>query len=261
MVTIKSPKEIQIMREGGQVLAETLAKVAAAVKPGVCIADLNRLAQDELVAAGGSPAFLGYRGGHKSPPYPATLCVSINDEVVHGIGTRKTLLKEGDIVGLDIGVRYPAKKGLFTDMAVTVAVGKISPEKQKLMNATLDALNRTIALIAPGVKTTDLSKMTQKTVEAAGYSAIRDLTGHGVGYEIHEDPPIFCYYQRGMPECILKEGMVICIEPMVCAGGWRVTVDDDGWTIRTADGRPSAHFEHTIAVTKGGHEILTIARS
>ncbi|MBI4268354.1 type I methionyl aminopeptidase [Candidatus Uhrbacteria bacterium] len=258
MVTIKKPDEIIRLREGGTILARALATVAAAVKPGVCIADLDALAHDELVSAGGVPAFFGYRGSKKNPPYPATLCVSINDEVVHGIGTRKLYLKEGDIVGLDIGVKYPLKKGLFTDMAVTVGVGRVSAEKKRLMNVAQQALDDAIAIIKSGVKTTDISKVIQKTCEKAGYSVVRDLTGHGVGYEIHEDPPIFCFYQSGMPETVLQEGMVIAIEPMVCAGDWRVIVDDDQWTIRTTDGKPSAHFEHTIVVTRDGYKILTL---
>lgn len=257
MVTRKKEHEIELLRQGGALLSQTLIRVSQAVVPGVNMRDLNALAERLLREGGGAPAFLGYGKRGDTPAYPATLCVSVNNEVVHGIGTRNILLQEGDIVGLDIGVKYPKKKGLFTDMAMTVGVGKISSEKKRLIDVTRASLEQTIELIRPGCSTLDLSKSIQKTCESAGFSVARDLTGHGVGYEVHEDPPIFCYYQRGMPETILEEGMVICIEPMVCAGDWRVTVDPDGWTIRTADRKPSAHFEHTIAVTKNGHEVLT----
>lgn len=258
MVSIKKPEEIKILKEGGALLARTLQDVAKKVAPGMNIRDLDAHAEKLLRDGGGSSAFLGYRGSRRNPPYPSTLCVSINDEVVHGIGNREIQLKEGDIVGLDIGVRYPADTGLYTDMAVTVAVGRVSPEKKRLMHVAQTALERSIAAVSPGVKTTDLSKIIQRACREAGYSPVRNLTGHGVGYAVHEDPPIFCYYEQGMPETVLQEGMVIAIEPMICAGGWRVTTDADGWTIRTLDGKPSAHFEHTIAVTSSGHEVLTV---
>ena len=191
MVTIKSQQEIELLREGGKLLASVLEQVAQKVTAGTHIKDLDHLAEQLIRESGGEPAFLGYRGDRRTPPYPATLCVSINDEVVHGVGTRENILADGDIVGLDIGMRYPEKNGFFTDMAVTVPVGRVSPTAIRLMKVTRDALNAAIALVRPGAKTIDLSKIIQGTVERAGFSPVRSLTGHGVGYKLHEDPPIF----------------------------------------------------------------------
>ncbi len=255
----KTAQEITLMRHSGRILANALAKVVGHVETGVSLRELDVYAQQYLEEAGGEVAFRGYQGSRDVPPYPATLCASVNDEVVHGIGTRDIVLKEGDIVGLDLGVRYPAKKGLYTDMAVTVGVGKISSTSARLIAVTQEALGRAISLVRPGQDIKSISKEIQLFVEAHGYGVIRDLTGHGIGYALHEDPPIFNYDDRTAPHVILKEGMTICIEPMVSVGTWRVKVDSDGWTIRTSDGSLAAHFEHTILVTKDGHEILTEA--
>jgi methionyl aminopeptidase len=257
MVTIKKPEEIIVMREGGRHLAATLALLASAVRPGISIRQLDDMARKELMRRGGTPAFLGYGAGRKGQGFPSTLCVSLNNEVVHGIGTRDIILKEGDIVGLDIGVQYPAKNGLFTDMATTVPVGTVSADAERLIRTTREALTRAIEKVGPGVMTSELAKTVQQICEAQGYGVIRDLTGHGVGYAVHEDPPIFCYWDDRLPNVELREGMVICIEPMVVMGDWRVKVDKDQWTVRTADGSLAAHEEHTIAVTREGHEILT----
>ncbi len=253
-VTTKTPEERAVLREGGAILAQTLAQVADAVRPGIPIADLDALARRLLEREGGVPAFLGYGKGKGVPGFPATLCVSINDEVVHGIGNRPLFLRDGDIVGLDIGVKY---KGLFTDMAVTVGVGAISSEASRLLKTTQAALATAIDAVRPGAWTKEISQAIQRVAEGNGFAVIRDLTGHGVGYAVHEDPPIFCYWNERMPNVQLKEGMVICIEPMVTSGTWRVTVDPDHWTIRTSDGSLAAHFEETIAVTADGHEVLT----
>jgi len=258
MITIKTPEEITILREGGHILAQALQATQNAVRPGIKIKELNAIAHEYLVNHGGTPSFLGYGASKKTHGFPSALCVSVNSEIVHGDGTREIALQEGDIVGLDLGVQYPAKKGLFTDMAVTVGVGKISREAQKLITVTKDALKKSIQEVRPSGYIHDISKVTQSFCEAHGFSVIRDLTGHGVGHAVHEDPPIFCYYDSRMPKVELKEGMVICIEPMVAEGDWRIITADDGWTVRMRDGKLGAHFEHTIAVTKTGYEILTV---
>lgn len=257
MISIKDKKEIDLMRESGKILARAVKEVCAAVKPGIHLRVLDDVARESILAQGGDLAFFGYGQRKGQPGFPATLCASVNDEVVHGIGARDVLLKEGDIVGIDLGVRYPKKNGLFTDMAVTVGVGRISKEAQKLIDVTRESLAQAIELVAPGVKISEISKVIQTVNEKNGFSVIRDLSGHGIGYSLHEEPAIYCYYDSRHPDVVLKEGMVICIEPMVAAGGWRVATDDDEWTIRTCDGSLAAHFEHTIAVTKDGYEVLT----
>lgn len=257
MITRKKPKEIDIMRTGGKILATVLHEVVKVAQPGVSLKSLDAFAYDRIVEAGAVPAFLGYGKRRGQSPYPATLCVSVNDEVVHGIGNRQRMLQEGDIAGLDLGLRYPKNNGLYTDMAVSVGVGTISKERKRLIQTTKNSLDAAIALVRPGVTTRELSHAIQTVCENEGFSVIRDLTGHGIGYALHEDPPILCYVNHRAPIIMLEEGMVICIEPMVCAGDWAIIVDNDQWTIRTADGQPSAHFEHTIAVTKDGYAILT----
>ncbi len=254
MISIKSDKEIELMRQGGAILSGALDHVRKMVKPGVSLKALDDAAREYITADGGGVAFFGYGQRKGQPGFPATLCASVNDEVVHGIGCRDVVLREGDIVGLDLGVKY---KKMYTDMAVTVGVGDISKEVQKLIDVTRESLNNAIALVRPGVKISELSKTIQKHCEGNGFSVIRDLSGHGIGYNLHEEPSIFCYYDSRHADVELKAGMVICIEPMVTAGDWRVVTDEDCWTIRTQDGSRSAHFEHTIAVTKEGHEILT----
>ncbi len=258
MITLKTPEEISILRKGGAILAAALFEVQKAVKPGVRISELDRIAQEYIENHGGSCPLVGYGASRGVSGFPATMCISINDEVVHGIGTRDIVLKEGDIVGLDIDIQYPAKNGLYTDMAVTVGVGTISKEAQKLIDVTREARDRAIALVRPGAYVHDISKEVQGYCEGKGYSLIRDLTGHGVGYAVHEDPAIPNFYDSRMPVVKLKEGMVICIEPMVAMGDWHVTTDHDEWTIRMADHSLAAHFEHTIAVTKDGYEVLTL---
>lgn len=257
MITVKKPHEIEILRQGGRLLAQALHMAASLVVPGVSMKELNDATQEFLITNGGKPSFLGYGGTRHTIPYPATLCVSRNDEVVHGIGTRNIILQNGDIVGLDLGVQYPAHNGLFTDMALTVGVGNITPAQERLIMVTNESLHKAIKKIRPGVEISEISRTIQEYCESHGLNVVRDLTGHGVGYAVHEDPPIFNYYDKRMPKVLLKEHMVICIEPMVVMGDWRVIVDPDGWTIRTRDGSLSAHCEETIVVTKNGCEVIT----
>ncbi|MBI2484022.1 type I methionyl aminopeptidase [Candidatus Uhrbacteria bacterium] len=219
--------------------------------------DLDGRAEEYIRNAGGIPAFLGYAGSQGAQPYPATLCISVNDEVVHGIGTRKRMLQSGDIVGFDIGMAYPEYEGLYTDMASTVGIGRISQEAERLIRVTKESLARAIALVRHGVSVRAIGSGVQQYCESYGYGVIRDLTGHGIGKKLHEDPPIFNYDEPRTASVHLRDGMTVCIEPMISAGSWKVKMDPDGWTIRTVDGSFAAHFEHTILVTRTCGEVLT----
>ncbi len=248
---IKSQAEIETIAEGGKLIHDILRKTAGLVRPGVSTWELNQMAEQEIYAIGARPSFKNY--GPKKNPFPAGLCTSVNDQVVHGMPSKTVILKEGDIVSLDIGMEY---KSLFTDTAITVPVGKVSDAAKKLIEITKKALTVGIDAIKPGLKVGAISSAIQQTAESSGFSVVRDLVGHGVGYEVHEDPPIPCY---GKPTqgITLEEGMVLAIEPMLCIGEHFVIFDSDGWTVRTTDGELSAHFEHTVAVTKNGSKILT----
>lgn len=266
MITVKTKEEIEILREGGRRLAQILQKIVAAAKPGVSALDLDGLAEGLIFESGGTPAFKGYRLEGLKTPYPGSLCVSINDEVVHGIPRKDKILKEGDVVGLDIGMAWPANAAtsyqlqatspLFTDMAVTIGIGKISLDAERLIRATKEALDVGIQSVRPGARIGDISHAIQKYLEKHHLGIIHDLAGHGVGYKLHEEPFIPNYGRKGAgPE--IREGMVLAIEPMATLGDWRVTLDRDNWTFRTKDNSLAAHFEHTVAVTKAGADILT----
>lgn len=248
---IKTQEEIDIIAEGGKLIRDILHRAGEMAKPGISTWELNEFAEAEISKIGGRPSFKGY--GPKKNPYPAGLCTSVNHQVVHGIPSRDVILKSGDIIGLDIGMEY---KGLYTDTAITVAVGQVSDVAQKLIETTKKCLALAINEVRDGVRIGDLSFAMQSTAEAAGFSAVRDLVGHGVGYDVHEEPSIPCFGKKGTGEK-LKEGMVIAIEPMLCEHEYFVRIEKDGWTISTADGGLSAHFEHTVAVTKDGARVLT----
>lgn len=257
MITIKTPEEIKVLREGGKKLAEIFEKVKEAAKPGVTTKELDRLAESLIFSIGGKPAFKGYRlsgNNKKTSPYPASLCTSVNDEIVHGIPGDDRVLKEGDIIGLDIGMAY---NHLITDMAATKGVGKISELKQRLLDVTKEALFRGIAQVKEGAFVHDIGAAIQPFVESKGFKLVsRDLGGHGVGYTLHEEPLISNWHENANKRIELKAGMALAIEPMV-AGTSGIKLDPDGWTYRTADGSFAAHFEHTVVVTKIGVEILT----
>jgi methionyl aminopeptidase len=248
---IKSKEDIAKIREGGQIIHKILREVAAHAKPGVTTLELDTLAEDLIIKAGGIPAFKNF--GPKEYPFPFTLCTSINSAVVHGMPSKEAVLKEGDILGLDIGMKY---KGMYTDTAITVPIGNISKEAQRLLDVTKEALNLAIKEVKEGNKVGDIAAATQKHIEKNGFSVVRQLTGHGVGYGLHEDPEVPGFGKAGTGP-VLKEGMVLAIEPMATAGDYRLKYDEDGWTISTVDGSLGAQFEHTIAVTKNGAEILT----
>lgn len=253
MIILKTKKEIADLREGGKILASVHSALVKHVKIGVSTKDLDNIAIELIKKAGGEPAFLNYKPEGVSTPFPATLCVSVNNEIVHGIPKENKILKDGDIVSLDLGVKY---KGLFTDAAITVPVGKISKADKKLLGVTKEALNVGIEQARVGNTVGDIGYAIEKYIKPYKYGIVKDLSGHGVGKYIHEDPYIPNYGKAGKGEK-LTEGMVIAIEPMINAGTSRISVDRDGWTIKTADASRSAHFEHTVAITKNGPIILT----
>ncbi len=253
MIILKTKKEIADLREGGKILASVHSALVKHVKIGVSTKDLDNIAIELIKKAGGEPAFLNYKPEVVSTPFPATLCVSVNNEIVHGIPKENKILKDGDIVSLDLGVKY---KGLFTDAAITVPVGKISKADKKLLDVTKEALNVGIEQARVGNTVGDIGYAIEKYIKPYKYGIVKDLSGHGVGKYIHEDPYIPNYGKAGKGEK-LTEGMVIAIEPMINAGTSRISVDRDGWTIKTADASRSAHFEHTVAITKNGPIILT----
>lgn len=247
-INIKNERELALMREAGRIVAEVLARVQDTVVPGMTTSDIEGWAEQIIVGKHKAiPSFKGYRG------YPGLICTSVNDEIVHGI-PGKRVLNLGDIVGVDVGVIYRGYQG---DGAITVAVGQIDPESQRLMDVTAEALRRGIAACEPGNWTSDISKAVQEYVEEQGFTVVREYTGHGIGRNMHEDPQIPNYYDPRMGRYRLRPGMTFALEPMVNTKGWQTRVLNDNWTVVTADGGRSAHFEHTVAVTKDGPVILT----
>lgn len=246
-ILVKTPDEIQLMQDANQIVAEVLCLMQKTASPGISTYELDRMAEDLCRKRNSIPAFKGYHG------FPASLCVSINEEVVHGIPSRKRKLKKGDILSVDFGVRY---KGFFGDSAVTIPIGKIKPEINELVFATQQSLELAIEQVIIGNRISDISKAVQSYVESKGYSVVRQFVGHGIGSSLHEGPEIPNYVQRGQSPRLV-EGMVIAIEPMVNLGTHRVKVLRDGWTVITADKKPSAHFEHSVAVTADGPLVLS----
>jgi len=253
MSIIKNPEEIEILKKGGAILTRILNKVVKEVRAGVSTTYLNELAENLIVKAGAIPSFKGF--GEKNP-YPASLCTSINQEVVHCIPQPDRFLREGDIIGLDLGIKYPPGNGLFTDKAVTVGVGKINQQAKKLIKVTRKALDLAIHNLKPEVTTGDLGLIIQNYVESKGFSVVRELVGHGLGYAVHEPPHLPNFGLKGEGE-VISEGMVLALEPMVNTGGWKVKFHENGWNVETDDGSLSAHFEHTVLVTKDGCEVIT----
>jgi methionyl aminopeptidase len=248
MIQLKSPREIEVMADGGRILAETIAMLRTRVAPGITTMDLDQMAEDFIRGHdGATPAFKGLYG------FPGSVCISVNNEIVHGIPSRKRVLQEGDIVSLDVGVGY---KGYFTDSATTVPVGEIDKESWKLLEVTEEALEAGIAAATLGNHIGDIGHAIQKVVEGAGFSVVRDLVGHGVGTSMHEDPQVQNY---GKPKRLMQlaPGLTIAIEPMVSAGSPKTRTLSDKWTIVTVDGSRSAHFEHTVAITEEGPRVLT----
>ncbi|MCK4454005.1 type I methionyl aminopeptidase [Candidatus Parcubacteria bacterium] len=251
MISIKTKEEIKIMAEAGKILAKIMKQLTKMVEPGITTKELNRVAEDLIFKYGAEPGFKGpiskgYGG------FPTALCTSINQVIVHGVPSDYKL-KQGDILSLDLGLKF---KGFFADMAVTVPIGEISPEAQRLIRVTKKALKRGIKKVQPGNTFGDIGNIIQRYVESQGFNVVRELCGHGIGKKLHEEPQILNYGKRRTgPE--LVEGMVFCLEPMVTMGDWRIKKSKDGNGFETADSSLSAHFEHQMAVTQNGCQVLT----
>lgn len=252
----KTEKEIAVLRQGGARLALILRDVAVAARPGISTQALDAIAERMIRDAGGNPIFKGYRMEGVRRAYPASICASINDEVVHGIPAADRIVKDGNVLSLDIGMRWPADGGMVADMAITIGVGEISADAVRLIRATRESLDAAIAVIRPGAAIGAIGAAVAARLTKDRLGIIRDLAGHGVGYELHE-PPMIPNFGAPGSGLKLKEGMVIAVEPMATLGGWRIILDDDEWTFRTADGSLAAHFEHTVVVVKEGVEVLT----
>ncbi len=247
MIELKSSREIGLMRRGGHILAEVMDRLRDSVKPGMSTLEIDEDVETFITARGAKPAFKGYRG------FPATVCISINEEVVHGIPSAHRRVKEGDIVGLDLGCIV---EGYYADCAFTLAIGDVPPKVQQLLDVTRESLDQAIQECRPGRRLSDVSHAVQVHVERHGFAVVRAFVGHGIGRALHEDPQVPNFGDPGRgPQ--LRPGMVLAIEPMVTMGSWEVKVLDDGWTAVTRDGSLAAHFEHTIAVTEAEPEVLT----
>jgi methionyl aminopeptidase len=250
-MVLKSSAELELMHEANAIVLGTLKVVAEAAKPGVSTARLDALAEEYIRSHGAAPAFKGYRG------FPATLCTSVNDVIVHGIPSPRQRLAEGDVLSVDCGVVW---KGYYGDAAVTVPVGAISEEARALLEVTRECLERAVALARPGRRLSDIGDAIQSYAERHGYQVVREFVGHGIGRALHEDPQVYNFGPPGRgPE--LRPGLVLAIEPMINQGGAGVIIDDDGWTARTEDGKLSAHFEYSVAVTPNGPWVLGVERA
>jgi methionyl aminopeptidase len=253
MIPLKSLEEIELIRESSRIVADVLKLLGAQVRAGISTLELDKIAEDFIRSMGAEPAFKGY-GADKHNLFPATLCVSVDEEVVHGIPSKR-VLKDGELVSIDVGAK---KNGFYGDGACSFAVGEVSEQKIRLMRVTQESLLLGIQQAVVGNKLHDISYAVQKYVEANGFSVVRDLVGHGIGKKLHEEPSVPNFGDPGTGP-FLKNGMTLAIEPMVNAGSWRVKVASDGWTVSTADGKPSAHFEHTVAIIDDKAEILTLS--
>lgn len=251
-IHIKNEKEIEIMRKAGKALAEIMQEIIAEVRPGVSTMQIDKLAEELVFKCGATPAFKGY--GERHNPFPGTICASVNDEIVHGIPSEERILEEGDIFKIDIGLELD---GFFADMARTIAVGKISDEAQKLIEVTEKSFWKGIKNLKAGAMMSEYSKTSQKIVEDAGFSVVRNLVGHGIGKSLHEDPQVPNYFEKNFRDLKLEAGMTFAIEPMVNVGTHLTSIGKDGWVFVTADRKLSAHYENTILITEKGVEILT----
>lgn len=256
MIKLKTAVEIELIAEGGEKLHQILEQLSKAAIPGISTAELDAKAEKLIRAVGGTSAFKNYRSSPQDPPFPGTICTSVNNAVVHGQPRRNQRLVTGDIISIDIGMCY---KGLYTDMAVTVPVGTVTPAAIRLIQVTVEALRRGIAAAQMGNTTHDIGRAVQTYAESCGFAVVKDLVGHGVGYAVHEDPRVPNFVPSNERPFTLESGLVIAIEPMITTGTDQVTIANDGWTVLTADGLLAAHMEHTIAITPDGPRVLTDA--
>ena len=249
MITIKTDEQINLMRASGRIMKEVFAKLADFIKPGITTRDIDKFVHKIITSRGAKPSFLHYMG------FPASVCTSVNDVIVHGIPSSKQVLREGDIVGVDVGVDY---KGIHTDACRTYGVGQISAEAQRLIDVTRDSFFESIKHLKAGARVGDIGAVIQAFVEPKGYTLVREMQGHGIGTSVHEDPGVPNFGKAGTG-VVLRKGMCICIEPMVNAGERHIDIStEDGWTCRTRDGSLSAHYENTILITEDGVEIMTL---
>jgi methionyl aminopeptidase len=254
----KKPQEIKDLIEGGKRMGEILEELVGLVRPGVSTLEIDLKAEELILKAGGVPAFKGYRPRGVKTPFSGTICASLNDEVVHGIPSAQTVLKDGDVFTIDIGMRWPGPEGMFTDTATTVAVGKVSPKVRALMQVTKDALEAGLKECVAGKNLGDVGRAIETVVKNGGsYGIVSDMCGHGVGHAVHEAPNVLNYYDRSSEQWVLKPGVVLALEPMITLGSPNVDVKSDGWTIITADGSIASHEEHTVVITDGEPIVIT----
>lgn len=275
---IKTPEEIKKIKAGGKIIGRILSELAKMAKAGISTLEIDNRAEELILKAGGKPSFKGYSSSHYDPPFPTTICASLNHGLVHGIARHDIYLKDGDIFSIDIGMEYPVSvksqkleveskrfevenrggRGWYTDTSITLSIGKIDPKIKELLRVTRQALEIGIKAVKPGKPISIIGKTIEQYVKKQGnYGIIRDLVGHGVGHEVHEEPRIPNYYDKNLDKFIMKPGMVLALEPMISLGDYNIITGPDGWTIEMADGSMCAHYEHTLAVTKGGCEVMT----
>lgn len=251
---IKSPREIKSMREGGRILETIMKELSAHVVSGNTTLELDKLAQELVFAYGGIPSFKGYKSSDEGKTFPATLCASLNCEIVHGVPSGEKVLKSGDVLKIDIGMKYD---GMHTDMARTVIVGKATAEAKKLVKVTEQSFWEGVKKMAPGKYLNEYCRTVEAYVKKNGFSVVRDLVGHGIGKNLHEYPNVPNYYDKKFKDIILRSGMTFALEPMVNAGSHKTKINPDGWTFETADGNLSSHYENTVVITENGAEVLT----
>ena len=258
MSYIKNKEEIELIQQGGSIIGTILEDLTKLAKPGVSTLEIDIEAEKKIRAAGGLPAFKGYKPHSAAVPFPGTVCTCINEEIVHAYGRKDKILQDGDIFTMDIGMQYPSKNGFFTDTAVTIMIGEVPVETKELMRVTKESLEAGIRLCRPGKTVGDIGRAIEEYVKSQGkYGIVRDLCGHGVGHEIHETPAVLNYYESQSVAWKLEPGVVLALEPMITLGGHEIELLADQWTISTADHSLSAHYEHTVIVTSGDPIVAT----